>query len=611
MLFRTGFHYFLIGHRGVGKTTLLLQLKTCLKGFHFCDLDSEIEAHSKMSISQIFNDLGEEAFRELEIKTLSHVLGSHKSSIIALGAGFPIQQFEFPTNSLFIQLSRKTDKNGRILLDRPIWDKNIDPIQQYLDRYLKRQSIFDQFCDYFLELPEGFQFVDLGQVLTQNISFKNTILTLTPWYLAKDTRLNFALQSELFGLVEIRTDLIDYSFFLKIRQKLLGKRYFISIRLGGMFASWPSDFFENSDCLFECDQENLVNFKRRDYFIISSHTTTPPTASNNITCTYLKWSPELDSFESWQQAMSWQSEFPQNRFLAPRVKPCWQPDQASEWMRLLLNHKQPLHFIRADLNGSYINQPHWVRWLLNSHVTTDCFYAVIGYPVEHSYSPMFHYTWARLKGCGFFYIPVKEAESHKIVPTLSQHGLMGLAITSPLKRAFLNNQSINTLKIENGQVEFTNTDIIGLYCIYQLINQMGIHALSTLSLEKLTELIGVTLSTIKGVQSFHLSKAILIFGGGGLLESLKYLFPYADYLPARYKNEDLDPIKNKIYEIVIWSALPNATFPTDAIGFQSIWDLNYHENSFARTLSLLTATPYLSGISLFIAQGIAQQKFWG
>jgi len=608
MIFKTGYHHFLIGHRGVGKTTLLSQLKTYLQGFHFCDLDSEIETQSNMSIAQIFSDMGEDTFRSLEIKVLSRILESHSSSVISLGAGFPIRQFEFPRNSVFIQLSKKTDKNGRILLNRPLWDKTVDPLKQYLDRYSKRQEIFDEFCDYFVELPEGSQFVDLGLFLTHKISFKNTVLTLTPWYLSKQTRLNFAFRSELFDLLEIRTDLIDYSSFLTITKKLSNKRYFISIRLGGAFSTWPFDFFNKTDCLIDCEHEHLINFKRSHYFIISSHGENPPNLNHNIKCSYLKWSPELDGFESWEKAMRWQSESPLNRFLAPRVHSRWQTKEATEWMRLFLSERQPLNFIRADLNGSYINQPHWVRWALNSHVTTKEFYAVIGNPIEHSYSPMFHYKWARNKQCAFFSIRVIESEAQTIVPTLTKYGLKGLAITSPLKRCFLKDRSVNTLKIENGQFEFANTDIIGLYCIYQLLEQMGIPVLSNLSLENLINLICKQLPT--KVQALQEHKKILIFGGGGLLDSLKFLFPNAIHLPARHQKEDLDFIKEEVFELLIWSALPSANFPNNAIGFKSIWDLNYHENSRARELSLLNSAPYLSGLSLFIAQGIAQQKFW-
>jgi len=74
---------FLIGFMGVGKTTLGKQLAD-LYNLPFYDLDDEIEQSAKLSIPNIFAELGEKYFRELESEIL---LTWEKPGIISCGGG--------------------------------------------------------------------------------------------------------------------------------------------------------------------------------------------------------------------------------------------------------------------------------------------------------------------------------------------------------------------------------------------------------------------------------------------------------------------------------------------------------------------------------------------
>ena len=60
---------FLIGMMGSGKSKTGLKLAELLK-YKYIDLDSLIEKLAKQTINQIFNDEGEENFRELESNCL-------------------------------------------------------------------------------------------------------------------------------------------------------------------------------------------------------------------------------------------------------------------------------------------------------------------------------------------------------------------------------------------------------------------------------------------------------------------------------------------------------------------------------------------------------------
>ena len=78
---------FLVGLPGAGKTTLGCALASALD-WPFLDLDAEIERAAGRSISVIFEDDGEEAFRTQEAAVLRHV-GLAAPLVLATGGGTP------------------------------------------------------------------------------------------------------------------------------------------------------------------------------------------------------------------------------------------------------------------------------------------------------------------------------------------------------------------------------------------------------------------------------------------------------------------------------------------------------------------------------------------
>jgi len=76
---------YLTGFMGSGKSTVAPILANAL-GFTFVDMDCEIENLTGKKISEIFSDLSEEYFREVESSVLQEV--SHRDrSVISLGGG--------------------------------------------------------------------------------------------------------------------------------------------------------------------------------------------------------------------------------------------------------------------------------------------------------------------------------------------------------------------------------------------------------------------------------------------------------------------------------------------------------------------------------------------
>ena len=78
---------FLIGYMGCGKTTLgrvLARQMQC----RFIDLDEYVEARNGMSVAEIFDEMGENRFRELETEALQEA-ATMNDVVISCGGGTP------------------------------------------------------------------------------------------------------------------------------------------------------------------------------------------------------------------------------------------------------------------------------------------------------------------------------------------------------------------------------------------------------------------------------------------------------------------------------------------------------------------------------------------
>ena len=117
----------LIGYMGCGKSSVGKKLSQKLN-VKFIDLDSVIEKKYSKSISQIFNDLGEIKFRNIENIELSSVLSNYDNCILSLGGGTPCYHdnmsliLSYTTNVFFI------DVNSKILSERLFKKKEKRPL---------------------------------------------------------------------------------------------------------------------------------------------------------------------------------------------------------------------------------------------------------------------------------------------------------------------------------------------------------------------------------------------------------------------------------------------------------------------------------------------------
>ncbi|PLR85404.1 shikimate kinase [Bacillus canaveralius] len=134
-----------IGFMGVGKTTIgKLVAKKLYRDF--IDIDDEIEKEFNMPVSQIFEKIGEKAFRERE-KSLIIDLSKQKLHIISVGGGAFLQE-EIREECLascivfFLDLSWESWKEriSLIIDSRPVLQgRSIDEIKEL---FYKRQEIY-------------------------------------------------------------------------------------------------------------------------------------------------------------------------------------------------------------------------------------------------------------------------------------------------------------------------------------------------------------------------------------------------------------------------------------------------------------------------------------
>jgi shikimate kinase len=78
---------FLVGFMGSGKSTIGQRLARRL-GYSFIDMDARIEGKYGMTINEIFEKLGESAFRDMETGLLKEMV-SLKDAVISTGGGLP------------------------------------------------------------------------------------------------------------------------------------------------------------------------------------------------------------------------------------------------------------------------------------------------------------------------------------------------------------------------------------------------------------------------------------------------------------------------------------------------------------------------------------------
>lgn len=138
----------LVGYMGSGKTTVGRQLALAL-GLQFYDLDWYIEERYHKRIPQIFAEVGEEGFRDLERRML-HEVAEFENVVVSCGGGTPcfFDNMEYMNQQAeTVYLKARPDvlamhlKMGRT--ERPlIKGKSPEELEQYILTSLEQREPF-------------------------------------------------------------------------------------------------------------------------------------------------------------------------------------------------------------------------------------------------------------------------------------------------------------------------------------------------------------------------------------------------------------------------------------------------------------------------------------
>jgi shikimate kinase len=145
---------FLCGFMGCGNSSIGKKLARKL-AYDFVDLDRYIEREEQASLNQIFGQMGELHFRNLETKYLNKLV-LLSNTVVALGGGTPcfnenMKLISAFGTSFYIKLNEITIFQ-RLLHnqhERPlIAGFNHDELQQYIKLLLQKREVYYQACDF-------------------------------------------------------------------------------------------------------------------------------------------------------------------------------------------------------------------------------------------------------------------------------------------------------------------------------------------------------------------------------------------------------------------------------------------------------------------------------
>lgn len=565
----------LVGHRGVGKSTLAQSLEKS-QIFDVIDLDKRIEELTGQPISQIFLEQGELRFRELEkVAFQSAIANVKRPTIIAVGAGFG---GEIPKGARVVWVRRSTDPDGRIFLNRPRINTHLGPLEDYKTLFAQREVHYRKIATEILQLPEGYTKAGAEGLLD---FFKED----PDWNIQGDLtlagsniRTDFLLKRVRMGVrrFELRTDLLSEKQIARALEYLKPEQIIFSVRsanspvpaLKGVTIDWPLELGRPTE------RAKIISLHQRGETLKDAILQLSEFESYSV----LKLAVEIKDFSELFEGHQWWMKDPQHRAFLPNSS-----DGRWLWYRSLFGPQMPIHYIRED-EGSSLDQPFlWQAILQPKFAIENGFAAVLGAPVYHSRTPMEHRDFFAKFQIPVVAVRVDETEWTVALAALASLGLKFAAVTSPLKA--LAKQScesetellgVNTLVRSKGSWIGTNTDVVGIREFDEATRQ----------------------------------SSLALWGGGGTRDAVEAVFPNIAQYSARTgilkAGSDVEP------DTLIWAVGRNREFkwPPQHWKLKKIIDLNYSDNSPGLELAVERGLAYQSGLDMFWAQAKAQRIFW-
>lgn len=590
--------WILIGHRGVGKTQLLERLEVYFKGnseLVFIDLDEQIELKYKKPIFELFPQIGELEFRKIEKKIFDSLLKQHPSFVISVGAGFSCEKLaELKKNGggtdiNILWLRRKTDILGRIFLDRPRLDSSLSALEEFHQRYSKRQNSYKEIATDVFWIPEGLRTANKleQEILTSSKLETSGILTLLPWHLKEFRFLRYncdfyewrddllARHSKQWERIPFEKRLLSFRDEKSIQKSLKDLEKFSFSDWGLELGSCPSRDIQMVSA------HQMIAGESLSQFLLRLERSASPDQ-------HLKASPLIETYSQATELIDWQAQAPRQRSILPRYNLKFEGRWM--WLRLYLKGRQKVNFWR-DSDGSSDEQPTLFEWM-NTPRETKRFAALLGDPVFHSRTMAEQSEFFLEKfNAPVWPILLADEEFESAFQVLKDKGLIAAAVTSPLKKsAFrfaqlkspeaIELEAANTLFIRQEKGTCHNTDLVGFA---KLIEKSKID---------------------------QKNAVVAVWGGGGTLSVIKKILPQVIEISVRTrKPREAHITLPRSVDVLIWAAGPRDEAPQD-IDFEVLIDLNYREDSRARELAVSKQKKYIAGDEMFLAQAEAQREFW-
>ena len=142
----------LIGFMGSGKSTIGRILAQKLNNSYFLDTDNLIENFENRTISKIFEEDGEEYFREAEKRVFEWIKENVKNSVISTGGGLPIFVKNINTAGIVIYLKVKFEEIVKRLDEKEIQKRPLfRDLNKAKELFEKRDKIYTNLADYVIE----------------------------------------------------------------------------------------------------------------------------------------------------------------------------------------------------------------------------------------------------------------------------------------------------------------------------------------------------------------------------------------------------------------------------------------------------------------------------
>lgn len=606
----------LIGHRGTGKSSLLRRIEvyyrdqgrqvTCV------DLDSEIESRLHKSISSIFSEEGEEVFRRIERGVFSDLNSetktSHKDIYLAFGAGFDPDLI--PADWHVLWVLRETDAKGRIFTDRPRLNNKVSVLEEFFERYYRRQKAYRDRANEILILDEGVE----APLVTEAAFFMNQVndlqgaVTLLP-SMFKDPESFEAMIAKRtrWGVrwFELRDDLLSEEQIETAMRLLPDERTLLSFRSldrkdstrgivykNGLSFDWPLEF---GPCPFADPRYISLHERFESQTIVEALARFPKNLPEG---TQLKAALPVIDFEDLRAGHSWWNDDKETRVFLPLSK-----DGRWSWYRQMQATRYSLNFFREG-EGSGADQPTLLQWIQRRFVErkqdSGLFAAILGDPVAHSRTPLEQRDFFEEQKASIYAIRLTEDDwQHGALSFLKELGLRWAAVTSPHKeRAYQtcsvhdvvseSLKAVNTLAwLESDQVwRGTNTDLEGLR---EAVSELGPR-----------EALG----------------SVAVWGGGGTLNVIRSVAPEARCYSLRTMEDRDRPgvtADTASPDTLIWAvgrSHEEVNEPPDTWRPRLVIDLNYADDSPGRAFAIQCGARYVSGLSMFRHQAEGQRRFW-